>query len=96
MMRIILTTIAFVILATPSWAGDFDKGMEAINNGDYATALQEWTPLADQGDAVAQYNLGQMYRMGHGVPQDYKTAVKQYTLAAGQGYAEAQYNLAKM
>ena len=47
-------------------------------------------PLAEQGDAGAQYNLGLMYRNGQGVPQDYKTAVKWYTLAAEQGIALAQ------
>ena len=28
------------------WSGDFQKGMEAYNKGDYATALNEWKPLA--------------------------------------------------
>ena len=32
--------------------------MDAHNRGDYATALDEWRPLAEQGDALAQYNLG--------------------------------------
>jgi TPR repeat protein len=84
-MRIILATIAFVLLATPSWGEDFDKGFDAYNNGDYATALEEWLPLAEQGDAVAQSNLASMYYNGEGVLQDYKTAVKWYTLAAEQG-----------
>ena len=46
----------------------------------FATALREWTPLAEQGDAKSQYNLGVMYNKGKGVPQNYKTAVKWYTL----------------
>ena len=75
-MRIILATIAFVMLATPSWGGDFSKGWDAYNNGDYATALEEWRPLAVQGDAQAQHNLAVMYYNGEGVIQDYKTAVK--------------------
>ena len=86
-MRIILATIAFVMLATPSWAGDFNKGAEAFNNGDYATALEEWTPLAEQGYPKAQFNLAYMYKNGQGVLQDYQTAAKWYTLAAEQGYA---------
>jgi hypothetical protein len=72
---------------------DLQKGFDAYNRGDYATALREWTPLAEQGDADAQYNLGQMYRRGQGVPQDYKTAMKWYTLAAEQGNALAQNNV---
>jgi len=95
-MRFILTIITLVLFTTPSWSADFNKGLLAYNNGDYATALEEWTPLAEQGDAQAQSFLGVMYDFGEGVPQDYKTAVKWYTLAAEQGLADAQYNLASM
>ena len=58
--------------------------------------MREWTPLAEQGYAKAQSNLGLMYHNGEGVPQDYKTAVKWLTLAAEQGGASAQYNLGIM
>jgi len=92
-VRAILTIIAFILFAAPSWAGDFNKGAEAFNNGDYATALEEWTPLAEQGYPKAQFNLAYMYDNGKGVPQDYKTAVKWYTLAAEQGTAQAQNSL---
>uniref|UniRef100_UPI003567E3EB tetratricopeptide repeat protein n=1 Tax=Sneathiella sp. TaxID=1964365 RepID=UPI003567E3EB len=71
-------------------------GAEAAKKGDFATALREWKPLAEQGDADAQYNLGVMYYNGTGVPQDYKQAVKWYTAAAEQGFANAQHNLALM
>jgi hypothetical protein len=47
-----------------------DDGLAAYGRGDYATALQEWLPLAEQGDAVAQYNLGVMYANGWGVPEN--------------------------
>jgi TPR repeat protein len=74
----------------------FQKGLTAYRSGDYATALREWTPLAEQGLDRAQYNLGVMYANGRGVPQDDKTAVKWYRLAAEQGYAAAQYKLGFM
>jgi len=77
-------------------AADFNKGLEAYYSGDFKTALAEWTPLADKGDADAQYNLGQMHRRGEGVPKNDKTAVKWYTLAAEQGDVDAQYNLGDM
>ena len=101
MKKSILTNIyLFIALtfctASISWSADFQKGMTAYKNGDYATALREWTPLAEQGYAGAQINLGLMYNSGLGVPQDYKTAVKWYTLSAEQGYATAQYNLGVM
>ena len=78
------------------WGADFQKGLDAVQRGDYTTALREWKPLAEQGVAFAQYNLGEMYANGQGVPQNYKTAVKWYRLAAKQGIAVAQYNLGTM
>ena len=79
-----------------SWSADLQKGLTAYESGDYATALREWTPLAEQGDADAQTLLGVMYNEGKGVPQDYKTAVKWYTLAAKQGDANAKTNLSNL
>ena len=45
-------------------AADFQTGFAAYQKGDYAAALREWTPLAEQGDAEAQFNLGVMYYRG--------------------------------
>ena len=58
--------------------------------------MTEWRPLAEQGDASAQTNLGKMYHQGHGVPRDYAEAMKWYRLAAEQGFALAQSNLGGM
>lgn len=77
-------------------AQDFQKGAEAYVSGDYQTALNEWSPLAEQGDASAQSNLGVMYKSGDGVTQDYVQAIKWYRLAAEQGHAKAQNNLGLM
>jgi len=71
-------------------------GMEAYDKGDYATALKEWRPLAEQGDAEAQYGLGVIYKHARGVPQDYEQALHWYSKAAEQGHASAQYNLGLM
>ncbi|MEK6204273.1 MAG: sel1 repeat family protein, partial [Amylibacter sp.] len=58
-------------------------------NGNFAMALKEFKPLAEQGHIGAQSNLGTLYSIGKGVPQDYTEAVKWYRLAAEQSYAEA-------
>ena len=58
--------------------------------------LDDWLPLAEQGIAEAQYNLGLIYSKGQGVAPDYKEAVKWYRLAAEQGFAESQTNLGLM
>ena len=77
-------------------AQSFDKGLEAYIASDYQTTLQEWRPLADQGDATAQTLLGLMYRNGQGVPQDFTTAASWVRKAADQGVAEAQFELGLM
>jgi uncharacterized protein len=97
-MKTLLTTFCLtlaVLLGSVgvSWSADFQKGLTAAQSGDYATALRKWTTLAEQGDANAQYNLGNIYRLGQGVPQDDKTAEKWYRLAAEQGLEYARNNL---
>ncbi len=82
-------------LTTPAWAG-WDEAAAAHKRGDYATAIRELRPLAEQGVAAAQYNLGNMYRLGEGVPQDYAMALQWYRKAAEQGVALAQTNLGLM
>ncbi len=89
-------TIAETLLKRAQAQADFQAGLAAYNRGDYETALQEWRPLAEQGHANAQSNLGRMYRKGQGVPQDYAVAAKWYRRAAEQGYASAQTNLGLM
>jgi hypothetical protein len=76
--------------APPRTKGNYWKGQVAYRNQDYATALREWEPLANQGNANALFNLGVMYKYGQGVPQNYKTAIKWFRLAAKQGHPRAQ------
>ncbi len=95
--RIICLTLVVLLGSTgTSWGADYQKGLAAHQSGDFATALREWKPLAEQGYVYAQSNLGQMYHNGEGVLQNYKTAFKWYTLAAEQGHVSAQYNLGVM
>ena len=94
-MRHIVVASLLILLALPVWA-DFQNGLDAYNRGDFATALKEWQPLAEHGNASAQYNLGLMYHTGQGLPQDYAEAAKWYRLAADQGYAQTQTNLGWM
>jgi len=95
-MKFIFPLILSIALSPLSWGADFQRGLTAAQNGDFATALREWMPLAEQGDVLAQYNLGLLYDMGKGVPQDYKAAAKWFTEAAKQGDADAQYNIGHM
>ncbi len=92
MKRVTAFAVLLVFLATPAWAG-LDEGITAYKRGDYAMAVREWRPLAEQGDAAAQSYLGNLYRTGQGVPQDYAEAERWYRRAVEQGNASAQFNL---
>ncbi len=77
-------------------AADYQKGFDAYSEGDYTTALAEWRPLAEEGDASGQFGLGLLYSNGWGVDLNDDEALKWYGLAAGQGHGEAAYNLGVM
>ncbi len=86
--------LALVIMAltVPVIAGPFEEGETAYKRGDYATALRRWGPLAEQGDTMAQSNLGVMYEFGLSVPRDFVQAYLWFSLAVAQGDAVAQQN----
>ena len=94
-MKKLLFTLLFLTLGS-AWGGALEDGFAAAERKDYATAFKLWRPLAEQGDAVTQSNLGVMYRTGQGVTQDYKEALKWSRLAAEQGNAIAQTSLGWM
>jgi tetratricopeptide (TPR) repeat protein len=92
----ILAALVYVMAASPALAGPFDDAMAAFEKGDYATALKLFQPLADQGDAGAETQLGLMYDLGLGASQDYAQAMSLFHKAADQGDANAQENLGEM
>jgi uncharacterized protein len=95
-MRSLPCFLALASLVAISTAADFNSGLTAYNKGDYTTAAKEWRPLAEQGVAAAQFNLGLLYLDGHGVPQDPAEAAKWFTKSAEQDYTQAQHNLGAM
>ncbi len=72
----IVLVLSLICLATPVCA-EYQPGLDAAKRGDWATALCEWRPLAEEGNAAAQNNLGMLhfrgvgYENSHGVPQDF-------------------------
>ena len=95
-LRGVLILVLALALPAPVLAADYEAGKEAYDRSDYATALEELRPLAEQGDARAQRLLGYMYDSGEGIPQDYAEAAKWHRKAAEQGDAVAQNNLGLM
>ena len=85
---------AFVVLAGPLFAqGSLEGGLAAYRSGDYAKAIELWRPLAEKGDAEAQYRIGTLFAEGRGVQRNDETAVTWFRRAAEHGNAMAQYNL---
>ena len=82
-------TLAAIILglsfAAPMAAGPLEDADAAVKRRDYATAVRLIRPLAEQGNANAQYNLGTFYDNGLGVPQDKVRAYMWFSLSAAQG-----------
>jgi len=91
---------AFVCMALFSCSGgdsgSVELGIAAFDSGDFATALKEFRSLAREGNAEAQYKLGEMYFSGLGVAKDYAKARFWYLKAAQQGVVEAQFNLGEL
>lgn len=74
----------------------FQIGQNYYQKGDHKTALTWWWNSATQGNASAQYQLGELYNKGEGTPIDHAKALKWYTESANQGNMEAQYRLGEM
>jgi len=84
--------LASAIVAS-ALAGPLEDGMEAYQEKDYLKAIQIWRPLAQAGDASAQYRLGVLYAEGRGVAPNDAEAALWFERAADQGEPMAQYNL---
>jgi hypothetical protein len=86
-----------VLLAVLLWpvgaVADLAAGARAFLSGDYATAMREWRPLAEAGNAIAQWGLATMYSDAEGVSLDDREAVKWFRKAAAQEHAAAQTSL---
>lgn len=85
--------LAMALLAAAQASATVKDGVDAWQAGDYARAISHWRQPAEAGDADAQFNLGQAYKLGRGVPADNKIAQGWYLKAAQQGHEQAQANL---
>lgn len=90
--RFLLGTAAAVIaIAVMATAGMVAQTVDEGN-----PRLQATIRAAERGNAKAQFNLGDMYRIGEGVPQDQSEALRWWRMAAEQGHAGAQSTLGVM
>src|SRR3954466_7033371 len=83
-------------VSAPLAAQSVQAGTDAWSRGEYAAAVGIWRPLAEKGDADAQFNLAQAYRFGRGVAINLGAAQAWYERAADKGHVMAQYILGRM
>ena len=90
---LILALAAVTLVMGPAWADPLQDGARYFRQADYGLALSAWRPLADQGNPVAQNDLGILYLDGKGVAQNTSEAVRYLSLSAAAGSSLGQNNL---
>lgn len=88
--------LALAIAAAPLSAQSVKAGIDAWQKGDFSSAVAIWRPLAERGSADAQFNLGQAYRLGKGVPINLSQSQNWLERAADQGHVDAETTLGLM
>lgn len=86
--KIALAALALSLMTAPAVA-DVKAGVDAWSRGEYEAAVKQWRDPAIKGDADAQFNMGQAYKMGRGVKADLNVALDWYKKAAAQGHLQA-------
>lgn len=93
MRNVLLALATLMLLACTGARADVATGWAAYLHSDYVAALKELKPLAEAGNADAQYALGSMYSDGLGVRRSPRDAALWFEKAAQQGHADAQFSL---
>ena len=96
--RLLLVVVLLAAVAYASLRSNLGylDGVDAYERSDYATALEAWQPLAEDGVAHAQFRLGNLHLDGLGVPANNSIAFSWFEKAAVQGLIPGQQNLAMM
>ena len=92
-LRYLVAAALIAFVAAPLSGQSVKAGIDAWQRADYAGAIAIWRPLAEKGDADAQFNLGQAYRLGKGVPLNLGAAQTWFERAATSGHLDAQTTL---
>jgi hypothetical protein len=91
--KYLIVAIAAALISAPLSAQSVEQGIDAWRQGDFANAVAIWRPLAEAGDADAQFNLGQAYRLGRGLPTNVAESKAWFERAAAQGHVDAETTL---
>lgn len=93
---LIATCLILMLGISRPGLADFQSGLLAYGNGDFATAASEWRAAAAAGDAIANYRLGQMLIFGIGIERDVEAGITALSAAAEAGLMPAQSDLAEL
>jgi len=77
-------------ISAAAYSGQFDFAKNASTNAKAENAIAKYKPLAEQGNAAAQFNMGLIYQVGYGVAPDDATAATWYQKASEQGFTRAE------
>jgi uncharacterized protein len=91
--KYLIASALIAFFAAPISAQSVKAGIDAWQRADYSGAVAIWRPLADKGDPDAEFNLGQAYRLGRGVPTNLAAAKTWFERAANQGHVDAETTL---
>ncbi|MBB3065830.1 SPOR domain-containing protein [Limibacillus halophilus] len=91
---LLLLAAAVLVLPTSTALANYEQGLRAFNAAAYAQAETIWEPLAEDGDARAQYALGVLYETKAGADEVVlEKAIHWYSRAAAQNHPDALTNL---
>lgn len=94
--RLICFVAVWIWMVGIAKADPYEEAITAYEIGDFVHSARLLQPIAENGDARAQFNLGQLYEQGKGVNQNFQQAMRWYRLSAVQGNSWAQYNVGQM
>jgi len=92
-MRVHALLALSVLLCCNAAVAGLTEGYDALSRKDYVTAIKEYRPLAERGDAEAQYRIGRLYEFGKGYPKDQAQGIAWIRKAAAQNHTDAQQEL---
>lgn len=89
----ILLILSLGAIAFNVAAADLEDAVAAMRSGDFAEAYCIMRPLAEAGDAEAQYNIGWMYLNGYGLRVNDTLALEWWEKASQQGHVDANFSI---
>ena len=95
-MRVSLAAIGLSFALAVQAETEYDKAVHVYGCADYPKAFSLFKPLAEQGDALSQFQVGMMIEQGQGAEVDFEAAYKWYMKAAEQGVADAYFALGQL